>query len=101
AVTYGTVTIEKIGLNDGREIDDADIDLGGRVDAQLFFNQEPLAALIDLALVVVEPQRREIEELLGILPIGNATQLSVRSCISQGGGVDAIVVARVELPDVA
>ena len=84
----------------GLEIDDPIIDFRLRIGADPFFDHEPATASVDLALVVLQPLLRKVEELFCIFAIGKAPEVGVTGAVLQCGGMDAIVVARVELPDV-
>src|SRR5213594_3811371 len=61
-MTTGAVGIEQHGFLPGRELDDAVVDIEARILGDLLFDEEPLPALVDLTLVVVDALRRKVGE---------------------------------------
>ena len=65
----------------------------------VFLDDQPAAALVDLALVVVAA-RREEQVLMRVLAIDDTAEVLVGIRILDRRGVHAIVAARMHLPEV-
>ena len=72
-----------------------------RIGADLLLDHEPATALVDLAFVVTQPFCGKYEELIRVFAVREAAQIGVARSVLQRRRVHAVVVARVELPDVA
>jgi hypothetical protein len=81
-VPAGAVAVQQLGLGPGGEVDDAVVDLRGRIHAELFLDEEPASALVDLALVVVHALLGKVGELASVLAVGQAAQLLVAGPIA-------------------
>src|SRR5437899_2943700 len=83
SVITGAIGIEQHGFLPGRELDDAVVDIEARILGDLLFDEEPLPALVDLTLVVVDALRRKVGEAADVLAIDEAAEVGVGGAIAE------------------
>ena len=97
-VAGGSLLVEEQRLGARREVDDPIVLAVDAVDVLL--DQEPPAALVDLALVEVADLGKGSEGV-GVLAVDDAAQHLVGHARPERRGMHSVVAARMDLPDVA